>query len=207
MFKMIKRNPVRFFAMLLVFLLVATIFGYYYYAKEIRGKINPPAIEFNNEYETTISVKSTEQSLLRNVIATDVEDGDLSNEVIVEKMSNLIDGSRREVVYVVCDSDNNVTKVTKEITYSDYKPPVIESINEDAIIKDRKYSDILSCFKATDVIDGDISNKIKIESVDTSRENINKGVFPLVLSVTNSCGDVSYLETTVTLVEQEGVSE
>lgn len=196
-----KRKPVRFIVMLLVFFLVAGAFGYYYYNNELKNSINRPVIEFDDDYKTVISVKSTEQDLLKNVKATDAEDGDISNEVIVEQMSNLIDGNRREVVYVVCDSDNNVTKVTKEITYSDYTSPVIEAIEGNTVIKERKYSDILSCFKATDVIDGDISDKIKIDSIDTSKDSISRGVFPLVLSVTNSCGDVSYLETSVTLIQ------
>lgn len=201
MFGMKKRKPVCFIVMLLVFFLVAGAFGYYYYNNEVKNGINRPVIEFDDDYKTVISVKSTEQDLLKNVKATDAEDGDISNEVIVEQMSNLIDGNRREVVYVVCDSDNNVTKVTKEITYSDYTSPVIEAIEGNTVIKERKYSDILSCFKATDVIDGDISDKIKIDSIDTSKDSISRGVFPLVLSVTNSCGDVSYLETSVTLIQ------
>ena len=63
-------------------------------------------------------------------------------------MSNLIEGNRREIVYAVCDSDNNVTKINKEITYSDYTPPVIEPVNKESIISERKYTQVLSCFKA-----------------------------------------------------------
>lgn len=205
MFKKLKIKLVRFVVMMLVLLLIFGLFGFYYYYKEIKVKINYPIIEFDDNYKETISVKSTEEDLLEYVTATDVEDGDISNDIIVEQMSNLIEGDRREVVYAVCDSDNNVTKVTREITYSDYTPPVIEAIDEESIITERKYAEVLSCFRATDVIDGDISNKLKIVSIDTSKGTLNRGVFPVILTVTNSCGDVSYLETTVTLIsEKEG---
>lgn len=205
MFKKIKIKLVRFVVMMLVLLLIFGLFGFYYYNKEIKVRINYPIIEFDDNYKETISVRSTEEDLLEYVTATDVEDGDISNDIIVEQMSNLIEGDRREVVYAVCDSDNNVTKVTREITYSDYTPPVIEAIAEESIITERKYAEVLSCFKATDVIDGDISNKLKILSIDTSKGTLNRGVFPVILTVTNSCGDVSYLETTVTLIsEKEG---
>ena len=155
--------------------------------------IHRPAPEFVEQ--------STQQELLVGVSAYDAEDGDLSTDIIIEKMSNIIKGNRREITYVVCDSDNNVTKVAKEITYTDYKKPVIKPVSDVPVIKERKYADILACFKATDVIDGDISSKIRIDSIDTSRDSINRGVFPVTLSVTNSCGDIAYLESTVTLVE------
>lgn len=205
MFKKLKIKLVRFVVMMLVLLLIFGLFGFYYYDKEIKVKINYPIIEFDDNYKETISVRSTEEDLLEYVTATDVEDGDISNDIIVEQMSNLIEGDRREIVYAVCDSDNNVTKVTREITYSDYTSPVIEAIDEESIITERKYAEVLSCFRATDVIDGDISNKLKIVSIDTSKGTLNRGVFPVILTVTNSCGDVSYLETTVTLIsEKEG---
>jgi hypothetical protein len=193
--------------MILTMAFIMGVFGTYYYAKEIKVKLNPPEISFEAEYSPVISVQSTEDDILQYVTARDVEDGDISNEVIVEKMSNLYDRNKREITYVVCDSDNNVTKVKKEITYDDYEPPVIESIEEKPIIHTRKYAAVLACFKASDVIDGDISHRLKVVSIDTSRGTDNRGVFPVVLSVTNSCGDVVYFETSVTYLGEKGGNE
>lgn len=203
MFKKLKIRLVRFVVMMLGLLLIFSLFGFYYYNKVVKVSMNPPIIEFDDNYKETISVTSTEEDLLEYVTATDVEDGDVSDSVIIEQMSNLIEGDRREVVYAVCDSDNNVTKVTKEITYSDYTPPVIEAIDEEPTINERKYAAVRDCFRATDVIDGDISNKIKIVSIDTSKGTSTRGVFPVILTVTNSCGDVSYLETSVIFVGEK----
>lgn len=196
-----KNAAVRCIAMVLVTALLILFFAFYYYDTNISKRKNVPAITFSESYKTKISVKSTQQELLVGVSAYDAEDGDLSTNIIIEKMSNIIKGNRREITYVVCDSDNNVTKVAKEITYTDYKKPVIKPVSDVPVIKERKYADILACFKATDVIDGDISSKIRIDSIDTSKDSINRGVFPVTLSVTNSCGDIAYLESTVTLVE------
>lgn len=205
MLKFIRRRIVRSMSMILTLAFLMGVFVTYYYAKEIKVKLNPPEISFDAEYSPVISVQSTEDDILQYVTARDVEDGDISNEVIVEKMSNLYDRNKREITYVVCDSDNNVTKVKKEITYDDYKSPVIESIEEKPVIHDRKYAAVLECFKASDVIDGDISHRLKVVSIDTTRGTESRGVFPVVLSVTNSCGDVTYLETSVTyLGEKEG---
>ena len=182
-------------------IVIVIAFGVYYYQKEVVKNINPPQIIFPGDFKDEISVKTVKDQLLKNVTAFDEEDGDLSKEIIIEKMSNITDDNTRDITYVVCDSDNNVTKVKKTIPYTDYKSPVISSLEITPTITERTYSSILACFTATDVIDGDISEKIKISSIDTSEESIAKSIFPVVLSVTNSCGDVSYLETSVVLVE------
>ena len=201
---------VRIVIFTIVFLAILTLFVLYYYQSQILKKKNVPQITFSDKYKTAVSVKSTEMDLLSGILATDIEDGDLSLDVIIESMSNVIISEDkktkvktviRDITYVVCDSDDNVTKVTKEIKYLDYKEPVIESVDKVPVIRERKYADVLACFKATDVIDGDISDLIKIESLDSSRENIRRGVFPVVLSVTNSCGDTVYYNTAVTLIE------
>lgn len=203
MLKKLKMIFVNFVVRMLGLLLIFGLFGFYYYNRVLKVNVNYPVIEFKENYKETISVNSTDEDLLKYVTAMDIEDGDISKNVIVEQMSNLIDGNRREVVYAVCDSDNHVTKISRKITYSDYTSPVIEPIEEEPIINERKYTAVRSCFRATDVIDGDISNKIKILSIDTSKGTATRGVFPVVLTVTNSCGDVSYLESTVTFVGEK----
>lgn len=203
MLKKIKIRFVRFVVRMLGLALIFGLFGFYYYNRVIKVNVNYPVIEFSDNYRETVSVRSTDEDLLEYVTATDAEDGDISKNVIVEQMSNLIEGNRREIIYSVCDSDNHVTKISKKITYSDYTSPVIEPVDEESIINERKYVAVRACFKATDVIDGDISNKIKIVSIDTSKGTSTRGVFPVILTVTNSCGDVSYLETSVTFVGGE----
>ncbi len=193
-----------------VFIAVA-VFGVFYYNRlKTLKTVNPPVITFSEKYETDVSVKVTKRELLNGVKATDVEDGDITLDVIVENVSDIIwkneDGSKvkdieREVTYAVCDSDNNVTKATKRIKYTDYRSPVIEPLDKIPTIKEKRYSSVLACFKATDVIDGDISELLKIESLDSSSDNIKKGIFPVVLSVTNSCGDKVYYNSVVTLIE------
>ena len=193
------------------FFVLAVAFGLFYYNRtKLMKKVNPPVITFSDKYKTNVSVKVTNTELLNGVMATDVEDGDISLDIIVEGGSNMVleneDGTKikgveRDVTYAVCDSDNNVTKATQRIRYTDYKPPVIAPLEKVPTIKEKRYSSVIACFKATDVIDGDISEMLKIESLDSSTDNIRRGVFPVVLSVTNSCGDKVYYNTVVTLIE------
>lgn len=178
-------------------------FGYYYYKTTIEPTRHKPEINFAENIRQKVTVDYTDTDLLKGVTAYDVEDGDLTANIIIEQKSNIYGGNKREIVYVVCDTSSNVTKAKREVTYVDYKPPVIESIEESPRIKTRKYSEVLSCFKASDVFDGDISDKIQIESIDTSGDNVKKGIFPVTLSVTNSCGDVTIYKKTVKLLEEE----
>lgn len=182
---------------------VFILFVFYYYDTTIVPTKNVPVITFSENIKNEVSVDYTDIDFLKGVTASDVEDGDLTLSIVVEQKSNIFKGNMREIIYAVCDSDNNTTKIAREIKYTDYRPPVIEAISDNPTIKSRKYSEVLSCFRATDVIDGDISNKIQIDNVDTSGSNVANGIFPVTLSVTNSCGDVTTLQQTVKLIEED----
>lgn len=192
----------RFFSTILL-IAMFICFGYYYYKTTIEPTRHVPEINFAENIKQKVTVDYTDTDLLKGVTSYDVEDGDLTGNIIIEQKSNIYSGNKREIVYVVCDTNSNVTKAKREVTYVNYKPPVIESIDETPRIKNRKYSEVLSCFRATDVFDGDISDKIQIESIDTSGDNVSKGIFPVTLSVTNSCGDVTIYKKTVKLLKEE----
>lgn len=179
------------FCKIICIILVAGIFagfGYYYYQSNRPSHSDKPVITLNKDAKNKVSVKTTEQDLLKDITATDKEDGDVTSSVIIESMSTFIDKNKRNITYVAFDGDNNVTKLTREIEYTDYKAPKIEEVKK-LEISSKKISEILACFKATDVIDGDISDRIKIDELTvTSSKN---ETYDVVLSVTNSCGDVT----------------
>ena len=182
---------------------VFILFVFYYYNTTIMPTKNVPVITFSENIKNEVKVNYTDTDFLKGVTASDVEDGDLTSSIVVEQKSNIFKGNMREIIYAVCDSDNNTTKISREIEYIDYKPPVIEAVSDNPTIKSRKYSEVLSCFRATDVIDGDISNKIQIENIDTSGNNVTNGIFPVTVSVTNSCGDVTTFKQVVKLIEED----
>lgn len=182
---------------------VFILFVFYYYNTTIMPTKNVPVITFSENIKNEVKVNYTDTDFLKGVTASDVEDGDLTSSIVVEQKSNIFKGNMREIIYAVCDSDNNTTKISREIEYIDYKPPVIEAVSDNPTIKSRKYAEVLSCFRATDVIDGDISNKIQIENIDTSGNNVTNGIFPVTVSVTNSCGDVTTFKQVVKLIEED----
>lgn len=146
------------------------------------------------------SVSATENDFLNGVVATDKEDGDVTNNIIIESISPISNNKYRTITYACYDSSNNVTKLERNIEYTDYTSPVFTNptnIN----VKIGDISEIMEHLGATDVVDGDISSKIKLEL-----NYVNKGVvgkYPIRASVTNSCGDVVTKDCIVNVTGEE----
>lgn len=185
-----------------IVLIIAVLFGlgYYYYVQvHLQANNTPPQItvaQGSNEF----SVSATEDDLLSDVSAYDAEDGDVTESIIIESISPLFDGKSRTITYVAFDSSNNVTKLERDITYTDYKSPVF-TCDKHIFVPTGDYTEILSEVSANDVIDGDISGQIKLEI-----NNVVEGVpgdYPVQITVTNSCGDVAVKNIVVTVTGGE----
>lgn len=178
-------------------LIVAVVvgIGYYYVSIHLDARDNAPVISID-ETGNTFSVKDSEEALLKGVSASDEEDGIVTDSMIIESISPFVGKNTRIVTYAAFDSHNNVTKAEREIHYSDYKPPTFTS-KKHITVEKGDYAEILSYLSAKDVIDGDISDKIKLEV-----NNVVKGVpgdYAVQITVTNSCGDVSTQDIVVTV--------
>lgn len=146
-----------------------------------------PTITFE-ESELKVSVKTKEQDLLKGVKAYDKQDGDISNNIMIENYSIFLDNQARLVNYVVFDSDGNVAQESRMIHYHDYEEPKFHMKDQ---LRDSSYSTskVTDIVKAYSSVDGDISNKITI--MNTSF--IDKDTLELKLSVSDSTNTTSYL--------------
>lgn len=129
-----------------------------------------------------VSVKDDHLKLLEGISAVDLEDGDLTNKIFVERISEFDDNQFREVTFIVFDSDDHFTRATRKIQYIDYQKPVFDIVKPlfyDAYYTE-KYSDFVH---ATSSLDGDLSFKIIMEE-KISDESGDYRIF----SVTDSCG-------------------
>lgn len=147
----------------------------------------------------TVSAEASEKELLQGVTAQDNTDGDVSKNLMIENMSNLMDGNTRTMTIVAFDSDGNVTKAQRSVTYNDYHAPqfTLDGPLQYALGAD----DILDNIGATDQLDGNLSASVKI--TDKYRiPNDTEGEYPLEFTVTNSAGDVARLTATVTMLSQ-----
>lgn len=164
-------------------LLIAALFGVY---KSFSGR-KPPEITVSSA-NNIFSVNSTDEDWLRDVSANDDKDGDVTDSLIVEGISNFTDRNTRIVTYAAFDSDNNVAKFEREISYSDYSEPKIVASRDLIFPIGVNRAQITARLSCIDVIDGDISKNIVLESeLQPNRIGTQK----LLFTVVNSCGDTA----------------
>lgn len=197
--KIKKRIPKYMILEICLIVLVVVGIGAYYVHNHLQANNSAPVITIADNSQR-FSVKATEEDFLQGVSAEDNEDGNVTDSIIIESISQLYKGNRRSIVYVAFDSNNHVTKQEREIIYTDYKAP--KFTNDTYIsVPTGTASEILSQLKAEDVIDGDISSQIKLE-INSVQRGV-PGTYPVRATVTNSCGDVVTKDVVVTVEGKE----
>lgn len=154
-----------------------------------RSTSNSPVITFDNK-NITLSVKDDPLLLLDGITAYDEEDGDITNQIEIESQSSFTSNNTRTVHYIVFDSDDNVTRASRTVTYSDYTPPVF-SLNDQLTGEKYSVNELMKKVSAYSSVDGNISSKVTVMNVSF----LETGVLNVKLSVTDSTNTTSYLNT------------
>ena len=158
-----------------------------------------PNIEMDSS-QIEVSVKDMQIKLLRGMTATDARDGDVTDTLVIETISDFVSENTRTVTYAAFDKDNNVTKATRSLIYTDYEPARFSLSGPLRFPVSTNQQNILSMIGATDSIDGDLSDKVNFSS--SSVINIDTaGDYKVVMEVTNSAGDTFSLPLTITIYE------
>lgn len=144
-----------------------------------------PAIKIEEEI-IDVSLKATDEELLKGVTAHDEKDGDLTDRIIIESISKFTEKGVSKVTYAVCDSDNNVAKATRQIKFKDYQSPKFK-VSGNLCFSLYENIDIREIITVNDSIEGNITGKIIITSDDYSSSNA--GAYSLNASVVNKKGD------------------
>lgn len=176
-----------------LFLIVAIAFSVLFcYDRMIIDHV-APQIHCDGE-KLEVSVSATDAELCRGLSATDDVDGDITDRIIVRRISRLVGSNSAIVDYAVFDSASNYCTYRRSVYYTDYQQPrfvlsqpMIFNVNSTVTIADR--------VMATDVLDGDISARIRVSSANVT--NTVEGEYPLSVQVTNSTGDTAVLKLTV----------
>ena len=148
------------------FIISVLLFGGYTLIRAVTVDRTLPIIEMDSD-EVTISVKGGDTAILEGIKASDEKDGDITGNLFVESKSTFIEKGIFKATIAVADSDNHVTKVERKVTYSDYRSPQFTLTEPLKFLTTRENRDdlnIAESLRANDVVDGDISNKIKISS-------------------------------------------
>ncbi len=160
------------------------------------GKLNTDYPQLTNSVENLeISVQDPPEAIFQGLRAKDATDGDLTEDILVASVSHFLEPGTVNVKYVVFDSHNNSATLTRRVHYTDYVAPTF-SLEKAPVYTVGSSFDLLDHVRAEDCIDGDISDHIRV--ISNMVNNYNSGTYPVVLEVSNSCGDTAQITLWVT---------
>lgn len=173
-----------FVSILAVISVVATVF---LWARSIEMN-EKPVITCSVDGDLQVKCSVTDKELLKYVTATDGRDGDITSKVVIERKKFFVSKGITTINYAVCDSDNNVTKLSKNLHFTDYHAPRF-TLKNDLISYINNPIDFANSIGAYDAYDGDISDRVKI--ISSTYSSTVSGKYDIDCKVTNSFGDTS----------------
>lgn len=159
----------------------------------------PPEIQVSGDV-LEVSVHATEEAYLSGVTAWDNKDGDLTDSVIIEHLSKLTGEGTVKITYAVFDRAGNPATATRTLRFTDYTGPEF-TLSQPLSYRLGATVTLLDRLKAVDLLDGEITNQIRITSQSISKDV--EGVYYLGVQVTNSLGDTELLELPVIIQEEK----
>lgn len=178
---------------LAVFGITFCLFAWFYLDTRMNTDNTYPSIQVPGDV-LAISIHGGDKALLRDVTAYDGKDGDLTDAVIVESISQFTDDNTCTVTYAVADSDKHVAKCTRTVCYTDYVKPRF-MLYRPLITSAGSSIDVSRYVGAADCIDGDISDRVIVSATDYTSNTT--GVFDLTVQAANSMGDITYLDLNI----------
>lgn len=184
---------------ILLFVISVSAFGIYTFVEFTTSDKEGPVINIEED-ELTVSVDVTEEELLKGVTATDAKDGDVTDTIVIENLSEFTEDNVRYVNYAAFDKDNHVSKASRKIIYSDYTSPRFE------IKKPLRFSvgsipqNVLDNITVEDCLDGDISDKINFTTGSLVMMDVVSD-YDVTLHVSNSAGDTVEIPVTFTVYD------
>ncbi len=147
-----------------------------------------------------VSVNAPREELLAGVTAFDAEDGDLTDSVIIESISQFVEKGKCTITYAVFDSRNKAATASRTLYYTDYHSPRFELLT-DFIYSIGTAVNPLAGIRAYDVFDGDITSRISMTTVGS--DEFSGVEYPEVeFRVINSYGDVATLRVNIVTEER-----
>lgn len=181
--------------LLFLFVTVAIAFSVMFcYEKLILDRTKPQII--CDDVKLEVSVSASDAELCKGLVAIDDVDGDITDRIIVRRVSRLVGSNSAIVHYAVFDSSSNFCTFNRNVYYTDYQQPRF-ALSQPMIYNVSSLVTLADRLTAYDVIDGDISARIRLSANNVS--TTVEGEYPMSLQVTNSTGDTSSLSLTVSI--------
>ena len=185
--------------LIVVLVAVTALYAWTAFSESVGGKSVAPVITCPEEV-LEISVKDGERALFDGMSARDAQDGDLTGKLQLSGVSKMLSDHRIKASFVVFDSDHNLVSHTRMIRYTDYTAPRF-SVEEPLIYNRSEAISLLDRIRATDCIQGDITELVRTSDLTATSE---PEVYTVDLQVTNSVGDTARL--TLPVIRLEGIA-
>ena len=173
-------------SLVLIVICVGVLFGYRAVAR-IRADHTPPEIHMEEKL-LELSALEHRSALLQGVTARDKRDGDVTDSLVVESVRLLRSDGTVTVTYAAFDAAGNVAKNSREVRFTDYRSPKF-SLSKPLMFSQTSSYDVLNIIGAEDMLDGDISHRIRATVLDEV-ENGYTGTHDIQFRVTNSLGEM-----------------
>lgn len=191
-----KLRPTRLLATLMAVCALACVI--YIGSVVLNRDTAAPEIRFPSD-TLFMSVHDGQEALLAGVTAVDDRDGDVTDSLLVQGVSSMRSDHTVKVTYAAFDKAGNVSKAVRTVQYTDYVSPRF-SLTEPLVFTGNGAANLLSKVTATDLLDGDITDKIKGSLVGETTSLTDVGTHQVELRVTNSMGDTSRITVPVEVV-------
>lgn len=183
---------------LFIFSLATFILSGYRYYRTLDSQA--PVISMNED-SVEVSVKDDEEKILKGITAKDETDGDVTDSLVVEKMSKIGKGMIREATIVAFDGHGNTAREKRKVKYNDYTHPRFTLKEPLRASTMSGISAATNQVQAYDCIDGNLTGKISVE-YEKPENGFVEGDYPVTMVVVNSAGDKQSINATVTLFKQ-----
>ena len=153
-------------------------------ARDLMKDKTPPVI--HDAQETLhISIQDDASVMLTELTATDDRDGDLTDKIVIERISRFGDNGEVSVSFVVFDSAGNMCRHRRTVYYDDYTPPRF-TLTAPLMYNEGDVVSVMDRLKLHDSLEGDITYKVKLESSNVN--DSQPGVYEVKLSAVTDHG-------------------
>ncbi len=185
---------------IVIFLVVSVAFSAFFLYDRTMMDHEAPMI-YCDGAPVYVSVHASEAELCSGLTAVDNVDGDLTDSIIVRRVSQLYGSNSALIYYAVFDSSSNYCTFSRGVTYTDYRKPRF-ALSQPLSFNVSSKITLEGRLSASDVIDGDITQRIRLSSASVSITE--PGVYPITVQVMNSSGDTAV--ATVPVIIQSSTS-
>ena len=147
-----------------------------------------------------VSVKEGNDGLLQGVTAYDNRDGDVTENIFVDSVSQLTGPNTARVRYYVFDKAENLASTSRTVRYTDYSSPHI-SVLQPLVYRVGRVVGLRGKVVANDVLEGNITGSIRLSSDDLN--NKVAGTYHITIWAMNKLGDVSSVRVPIIIREAD----